>query len=337
MPSDIPDELRILIFDEVQASSFNRYPEPYAVTLRTKLAAWYGCSPGQILVGPGSSSFIRLLLTYFGLHMKGRLVITRPSFSYYEQFCAAFGINYDTWELDENFQYDPADLDEVPDYSVIFLTSPNNPTGSVLAPDSLKSLLFRHPKSLFIVDEAYAEFTAQAMLPLLNEHDNVILLRTFSKSWSAPSIRCGALIAPEPLARALAHLQTPWQLSAFTIDAAKVMIDYLQRTNWVNERVDSLISEREKLFKDCSRLAGAAFTVYPSQANFLLLKATSLEAHVAILKACTEHSVLVGDMHNLPRLAHCIRVTIGTPEENRLFLAAFKKTTQKLALRTLPR
>jgi histidinol-phosphate aminotransferase len=330
MPQDIPAELKRRILERFESIPLNRYPEPFADSLVHKLAGWYGCDPGQLLVAPGSSAFIRLLLTYFGLQSQGRLVITRPSFAYYEEFCQAFGLKYDTWELDDTFQYDITLLDDLPAHSAVFLTTPNNPTGNLMPTPQIETLLRRHPQSLFVVDEAYAEFTPQNLLSLLQTHNNLLLLRTFSKAFGVAGLRCGALIGTAPLIKTIAALQTPWQLSSFTIEAAKVILDYTQETRWINDRLQAVIAERERLFRACTKLAVPHFTIYPSEANFLLLQAHDVEAHAALLSACGAASIRVSDLGQKPRLSQCIRITIGTPDENRLFLGVFKQAAQKL-------
>jgi histidinol-phosphate aminotransferase len=330
MPYDVPSELKDAIMQTVQQAALHRYPEPFANSLVVQLAAQYGCQPEQVMVGPGSSSFIRLLLTYFGMNMKGSLVITRPSFAYYEQFCRSFGVAYETWELDENFEYDLSGLDNLPDYSVVCLTTPNNPTGNTLPATDVEALLRQNPRSLFIVDEAYVEFAEQSLLPLLDHYDNLLLLRTLSKAFGVANVRCGILIGEASLVGALSRLQTPWQLSTFTIEAAKAVLDYDQRTGLVQNRVQQLILERQRLWQQCQDHDSADFRIFSSHANFLLFQAHTPEAHTALLAAVARHRVLVSDLGSLPRLEHCVRVTIGQPAENDLFAQAFAQAVREI-------
>ncbi|HVQ44123.1 MAG TPA: aminotransferase class I/II-fold pyridoxal phosphate-dependent enzyme [Candidatus Saccharimonadia bacterium] len=326
MPADVPLALRRRILAQLRRVPLNRYPEPFADSLATQLAAWYGCRPGQLLVGPGSSSFIRLLFTYFGLHARGHIVIARPSFAYYEQFCRAFNIPYRTWELDDNFQYDTASLADLPDHSAVWLASPNNPTGDVIPTDRLAALLGAHPRSLFVVDEAYGEFAGSSLLPLLAEHPNLLLLRTLSKVVSAASLRCGALMGDESLIAAIRGLQTPWQMSGFTIEAAKVILSYIQETSWATDQIRALTAERDQLSRRWAAAAGQQFTVYPSRANFILLRAASPKAYHALLAACARHGLLVAALDGQPRLSGCVRVTIGRPADNVTFTKAFQES-----------
>lgn len=329
MPQSVPDDLRQEIARRVERISFNKYPEPFGQSLIAPLAQWYHCDPNQIMVAPGSSAFIRLLLAYFGLNRRGKILITRPSFTYYEQYCQAFRIPFEPWELDENFDYVPSALDSLPDYSVVFLTTPNNPTGNVIPLDDMRNVLTRHRKSLFVVDEAYAEFVEQTMLPLLQEHDNLVLLRTFSKGFCAAGVRCGVLFAQESIVQALMNLQTPWQLTPFTIEATKVILEYTENNPWFQEQVNAVVKERERLYQMLNRLNSRVFTVFPSQANFLLIKSKDKEAHQALLASCATLGVLIKDLSNEPRLENYVRVTVGTADANNQFYQALKDANKE--------
>lgn len=327
MPENIPEELRDLIANRIKNTQFNRYPDPFGQSLTEQLALWYGCNADQIMVAPGSSAFIRLLLVYFGLNIKGKIVITRPSFSYYEQCCESLHIPFESWDLDQDFNYVSSALDSLPDYSVIFLTTPNNPTGNTLSRTSLQSLLTKHKNCLFVVDEAYAEFVNETMLPLLPKHNNLVLLRTFSKAFCVAGIRCGLLFTNESLVKAFSGLQMPWQLTPFTIEATKEILNYAEKNSWFKDRVKEIVDERDHLFQRCSDLKSKSFKIYPSHANFLLIKNYSSQVHTNLLSACADLGVLVRDLSNEPRLENYVRVTIGKKEENDLFYKAFHKTS----------
>jgi histidinol-phosphate aminotransferase len=328
MPLDVPEELKETIAERFKTVAFNRYPEPFAQSLVAQLATWYGCRPQELMVAPGSSAFIRLLLTFFGLNGCGQLVISRPSFAYYQQFCDSFHIPFTPWDLDENFQFVPSALDGLTKYSVVFLTTPNNPTGSQLSPATLRALLAKHPQSLFVVDEAYAEFVDETMLPLLKQFDNLVLLRTFSKAFCAAGVRCGVLLTNSALVSCLSGLQTPWQLSPFTIEAAKEILLYESETHWFKKQVLQIVAERDHLLEDCQESGSEHLSVFPSKANFLLIKSDTAQTHTRLLTECAQRKVLIKDLDGEPNLANCVRVTIGTPQANQLFASAFHKVAQ---------
>lgn len=330
MPLNMPEELRRIIADRVANVSFNKYPEPFGQSLVASLAQWYHCDPSNIMIAPGSSAFIRLLLAYFGLNKKGKIIITRPSFTYYEQFCDAYHIPFEPWNLDENFNYVPGLLEDLPDYSIVFLTTPNNPTGNVITLDMMRKLLKTHSTSLFVVDEAYAEFVDQTMLPLLKDHDNLILLRTFSKAFCGAGVRCGVLFAQEPMVQALMNLQTPWQLTPFTIESVKAILDFATQNSWFQEQVAYIIQERDALFKKLTQLKSKSYTFYPSQANFLLFKSKDRQTHQALFQACAAAGILIKDLSNESRLENYARVTIGMNEANEKFYQAVQKVNKEL-------
>jgi len=328
MPQPIPEEVRREIAHRVETIPFNKYPEPFGQSLIEPMARWYQCDPRQIMVAPGSSAFIRLLLAYFGLNRKGKILIARPSFTYYEQYCQAFRIPFEPWELDEKFDYVPSALDSLPEFSVVFLTTPNNPTGNTIPLDVMRRLLTQHRNSLFVVDEAYAEFVGQIMLPLLAEHDNLVLLRTFSKAFCAAGVRCGVLFAQEPIIQALMRLQTPWQITPFTIEATKVILEFAKNTRWFQEQVEAVIKERDQLFEKLVRLKSPVYTFFPSQANFLLIRSKNREAHQSLLASCAILGILIKDLSGEPRLANHVRVTIGTADANEQFYRALKRANE---------
>jgi histidinol-phosphate aminotransferase len=159
----------------------------------------------------------------------------------------------------------------------------------------------------------------------LDQYDNLVILRTFSKALSVPGLRCGVLLGDAELVRALGTLQLPWQLPAYSIMAAQEVLAYRRESSWVEERVEQVKAEREQLRQACLAADEAGvFTVFPSAANFMLLRADTPERHQALLAACTETGVLVSDLDALPRLERCVRVTVGQPEHHELFLKAFR-------------
>lgn len=326
MPVNLPLDLRTKISNSIKNIQLNRYPEPFAGSLKASLAEWYGCTKDQITIAPGSSAFIRLLISFFGTNTKGKLIITRPSFSYYEQFCKLFNISYDVWDLDDEFNYIPSKLDNLPDYSVVFLTSPNNPTGNTISIETMKYLLNTHKNSLFVVDEAYGEFVEESMLSLLNKFDNIVLLRTFSKAFCAAGVRCGVLISNTDIIRSVESLQTPWQLSTFTIIAVGEIIDFSKKTSWFSNEIKKVVAERDRMFTEIVGMPQTKYKVFPSMANFILIKAKEQIGHEILLKTCLKNGVLVKDLSSEESLKNCIRVTIGGFEENLLFENSFKES-----------
>lgn len=325
MPHDIPMELKRRIADQISNVAFNIYPEPFAQSLVVDLALWYGCRPEQLMVAPGSSAFIRLLFTHYAIKPQGYIVIARPSFQYYEEYCQAFGIAYSTWELDEHLEFDENQLGKLPEQSMVMFASPNNPTGQSIPLPMLKRLLRRCPQTLFVVDEAYAEFAGNSALKLINNFSNLIVLRTLSKALSAAGIRCGALIANERTVSELTRLQTPFQVSSLTSQIVKQMLAYDRDVSWVKQQIQKVIKERQLIYETCQALLPPTWYLFQSEANFLLLKCPDHATAKRLVQTCNDHDIAIADLSNLPRLAGCVRITVGLREHNHQFISALTK------------
>ncbi len=315
MPMNVPENLVEEIVKNLSAIKVNRYSEPYYSSLIISISEWQKQSPENILVGPGSSSFITLLLDYFGNQVLGDIIILRPSFVLYEHYCKTHKITYKTWDLDNNYQFVPEDLGTIKDYSIIFLTTPNNPTGTVVKKDTLKELLEKHNTSLFVVDEAYAEFAEENMLNLIDDYENVIVLRTMSKAYHAAGLRCGILFSKPGNIDRLRRLMVPWNLSVYTVSAIKDLIEYEQRTHWFEEQINGLRIQREKIY--ISVKGSKNIITYPSQANFILLKVKDTELFKLLSQRLSENGILVNYPSNLSLLENCLRITVGNKKENR--------------------
>lgn len=329
MPEDIPIQLRKKIISQLQKVPLNKYPEPFAQSITGLMSEWYGVDNKNIMIAPGSSAFIRLLLTYFSINCKGKIVISRPSFTYYEQYCNTQNIDFESWNLGTNFEYNKEEIKDLPDYSVVFLTTPNNPTGNSISLDLMESLLNEHPKSLFIVDEAYAEFLDKTMLPLIKKYDNLIILRTFSKAFAVAGIRCGVLFAQNDLVNALMGIQTPWQLSSFTIESIRVILEFIKNNSWFDDQIKKIINERNKLFNKLNKLKSNTYTFYPSEANFLMFKSKNTRHHKLLLNTCAKRGILIKNLTGEPRLNNFARVSIGSIKANNAFYKVIKDLHEK--------
>jgi histidinol-phosphate/aromatic aminotransferase/cobyric acid decarboxylase-like protein len=199
--------------------SWNQYPHPFADDV-TALVAGYAQVPADgVLTGPGTNHLITLLMSTLTRAMKGKLVIARPSFPLYESHARGEGIAYETWDLDENLEYSLNKLPHMPTGSILIFASPNNPVGNVLEKKDLATLCAQHPQSLIIADEAYFEFADESYTSLLEEHSNLLLLRTCSKTLGAAGLRLGYMLGAAPLIAELKKMRLPYLLNIFTIAA----------------------------------------------------------------------------------------------------------------------
>jgi histidinol-phosphate aminotransferase len=331
MPVNLPLDLRRRITKVAEHLNFNLYP-PYPLneSLLAEIANWYRVDASKMLVANGSSELCRTLLTYYGINNPDSIVIARPSFTYYERYCKFYNIPYKTWDLDENYEYDPQALDKLRDKSVVFLASPNNPTGGVITKEKLVGLLTKHKTSLFVVDEAYAEFAGESKLPLIDKFDNLIILRTFSKAFCAAGIRFGCLFAQRSLIKKLEPLQSPREITEFTLGTVKEILAYEKENSWFDQQIKMGIKERERLYQKCVSLKSKTYKVYPSKGNFLFIKSKGSQSLQILLSKCEQNGIAIKGLGDLPKLSGCARVTIGKPKENDLF---FKILVEAIGIR----
>jgi len=292
----------------------NRYPDPEAKTLKRLLAKELGIRPVNILQGNGSDELIYCLITAFG----GPVLYPVPTFSMYGIIAQALGEKGIGISLEADFDLDGNSMAvairrEKP--KIIFLSSPNNPTGNCFSSEKMLQIIAStSSKSLVIVDEAYQPFASEkGFLPLLGDYGNLVIMRTLSKIGLA-GLRVGFLIASEEIIEQVNKVRLPFNLNALSqAVAAEVMTHKAQ----LRQHIRAIVREREKLFAALSNIEGV--DPYPSEANFILFRVEDAER---IYEGLLGEGVLVRHMKGV--VEGCLRVTIGTPEENRIFLKALK-------------
>lgn len=317
-PEPPPAAFRDAFAAEVSRVDWNRYPDRAATELRAAIAELHGVEPENVFVANGSNEVLQtVLLTYAG---PGRTVVTfEPTYQMHAQIARVTGATVVEGDRAPDFTLDPAEVERVvgdhrPD--VVFLTSPNNPTGLVEPPERVRQLLDVAP-GVVVVDEAYAQFAEWSALDMINESRPLVVTRTFSKTWSMAGARLGYLVAPTWLVAELDKVVLPYHLDSIKQIAGRLALRYVDD---MNDRVDKIVAERERVVAELARLG---VEVFPSGANFVLFRtrATDLSGR-EVWQGLVERSVLVRDCSGWPRLDGCLRVTIGTREENTEFLAA---------------
>lgn len=317
-PMPPPAAFRDAVAAEVSRLDWNRYPDRAATALREAIADLHGVDPAQVFAANGSNEVLQtVLLAYAG---PGRVVATfEPTYQMHAQIARVTGATVVEGERGADFTLDPAEVERVvtehrPD--VVFLTSPNNPTGLVEPAARVEQLLALAP-ALVVVDEAYAQFADWSALDLVAEDRPLVVTRTFSKTWSMAGARLGYLIGPTWLVAELDKVVLPYHLDAVTQIAGRLALRY---TDDMNARVALLVAERERI---SDALRAMPVDVFPSGANFVLfrVRAGALDGR-AVWQALVDRSVLIRDCSSWPRLDNCLRVTVGTPAENTEFLDA---------------
>jgi histidinol-phosphate aminotransferase len=295
---------------------WHRYPDRAATALRAAIADWHGVAPEQVFAANGSNEVLQtLLLTYAG---PGRTVLTfEPTYQLHGHIARITGATVVEVERDADFSLDVetarAVVDEVQP-AVTFLCSPNNPTGRVEDPAMVRALLDVAP-GLVVVDEAYAQFADWSALDLVTDEIPLVVVRTFSKTWSMAAARLGYLVGPAWLVRRLGDVVLPYHLDAAKQLAGRLALGHVDE---MDARVKTIVAERERLIEG---LATLPVEVFPSGANFVLFRVTPRRGH-DVWQGLVDRSVLVRDCSSWPRLDGCLRVTVGTPAENDRFLAA---------------
>lgn len=315
-PEPPPAAFRDAVAAEVSRVEWHRYPDRAATELRAAIAELHGVDPAQVFVANGSNEVLQtVLLAYAG---PGRTVATfEPTYQMHAQIARVTGATVVEGERAIDFTLDPAEVERVvSEYHphVVFLTSPNNPTGLVEPVERVVQLLSIAP-GLVVVDEAYAQFAEWSALDLVAEDRALVVTRTFSKTWSMAGARLGYLVGPTWLVAELDKVVLPYHLDAVKQIAGRLALRY---SDDMNDRVEHIVAERERIMGSMSDLG---LEVFPSGANFVLFRVGSGQGR-AVWQGLVDHSVLIRDCSGWPRLTDCLRVTVGTPEENTAFLAA---------------
>jgi histidinol-phosphate aminotransferase len=299
----------------------NRYPDPRPAALVGALAALYGVAPGAVLATRGSDDAIDLLVRAFCRAGQDAVLVCPPTFGMYAVAARLQGADVIEVPLRRNFAVDARAIEAAvrPGVKLVFLCSPNNPTGNTIQARVVEALcraLDGH--CVLVVDEAYIEFAREeGLADRLGAYPNLVLLRTLSKAWGLAGARIGALLAEPELIAILRALAPPYPLPSVATEAALRRLQPAELTA-ARRRTAGVVRRREALAAALGALP-AVRRVWPSEGNFLLVRCADAAAALA---ACESAGVLVRDFSRVPRLQGCLRITVGTAAENRRMLAA---------------
>lgn len=301
-------------------NGYNRYPDPLQRDLKEQIAVIKRVSPEYIFLGNGSDEAIDLVYRIFCIPGQDNVVAPEPTYGMY-QVCAEINdIEYRPVPLSDDFNLDTNLLLAATDANtkVVFLCSPNNPTGNLLDKNEIMRVLDQF-KGIVVVDEAYIDFADQpSFLSQLSHYPRLIVLQTFSKAWAQASIRLGIAFAQPEIIGYFNKVKYPYNINLLTQSHA---LDMLLNEKKVKEQVQLLIQERESLAA-ALKVLPYVLTVYPSQANFLLVRVKDANK---IYYKLTEAGVIVRNRNNITLCNGCLRITIGTEAENTQLLNVLKK------------
>jgi len=303
-------------------SPYNRYPDPLQWRVKEKLAAYKGARPEQIFLGNGSDEGIDLIIRAFCEPNHDSIIITEPTYGMYS-VCAdvnAVGIRKVLLTPDFDLDVDTLVKNFDANTKVLFLCSPNNPTGNLLSRAKTVDVLTRFP-GIVVIDEAYIDFASgKSFIEELSSYPNLIVLQTFSKAWGLAGLRLGMCFASEAIINVLNKIKYPYNVNIQTQTLAlEALENFRQKENWVKE----VVLQRDVMDKALRQLAIVEH-VYPSDANFLLARVK--DAH-GIYEYLMNKGIIVRDRSKVALCYNCLRITIGTPEENQRLLAALKNYT----------
>ncbi len=315
----LPAGVREKIDAALAQTPLNRYPDPMSNELRDELAAWHGVARENICVGNGGDELLYNFLLAFG--GQGRTLLNcPPCFSEYAFFASlAQAEVVDVWRDPETYLLDEeAVLAAAPQANMAIVTSPNNPTGDVLNLEFIERLCAACP-GIVMVDEAYGEFAQMgaSSIALLECCPNLVILHTLSKAFGEAGIRCGYVIAAPDIIEVFAAIRQIYSVNVLTQAAALAAVRARAEFRPV---VDQVCLERDRMLAELPRIAGGRIRVWPSEGNFVLARIEGASRIRERLR--DEHSILVRDFSYAPGLADCLRITIGTPDENNAVLAA---------------
>lgn len=314
-PYNVPQDLKEYMKDCIDQLFMNRYPDTDSLELIQAISACYQVNPENVTCGVGSDELIHCILTSV-LEEDDKVLIPYPSFSMYTQYTLLNKATALYVPLNSNFGYDVLTMrkkieEEQP--KVIFICNPNNPTGCIMTREAIQSIL-EIAKGLVVIDEAYEDFTQQSisMIPYIHQYDNLIVLRTFSKAYALSSARVGYAIANKALINLINTVKSPYNLNSFSQCMATWAI---QHQDYFKANALRIISQRTHLEQGIQALG---FKTYPSEANFIWTELPDsiyeqlVEKEIYIRKIKLEHK-------------NYYRITIGTPEENEIFLNTLRE------------
>jgi histidinol-phosphate aminotransferase len=296
-------------------NGINRYPDPQQRQLKTLLAKRFSLSPANILLGNGSDEVLDLIYRAFCEPNKDNIITMPPTYGMYKVLAGINAIENREVLLTESFELDVDKILESinPNTKVIFLSSPNNPTGNNFSIKHIEYLL-NNFQGLIVIDEAYIDFTTQgSWLNKIGQFPNLIVTRTFSKAYGMAGLRLGVCYASEDIIAVLNRIKPPYNVNELTQRKALQM---LQNTALIDEQITEILEERDRMVGQLAEIYYIK-EIFPSDANFILVKVDDADKRY---QEILELGVVVRNRSTQPLCANTLRFTIGTPKENETLL-----------------
>jgi histidinol-phosphate aminotransferase len=299
---------------------FNRYPDPLQVQVKEKIAALKGVRPTQMMLGVGSDEPIDLIFRIFCEPAQDNVVAINPTYGMYGVCADINNVAYKQVNLNADYSLDGEKVLKACDKhtKVIFLCSPNNPTGNSLQRAEIEKIVTGF-NGIVVIDEAYIDFSKEpSWLTSLDQYPNIIVLQTFSKAWGMAALRCGMAFASEEIIAFFNKVKYPYNVNLLTQEAVYKQVENAEQKN---EWVKALLLERKKLIEALENLS-VVKNIYPTDANFVLVQVTDANG---IYKQLVEKGIIVRNRNTVTLCEGCLRITVGTPSENKQLLTALQQ------------
>ncbi|MDP4127641.1 MAG: histidinol-phosphate transaminase [Bacillota bacterium] len=318
-PFPWPEGMRKELFSEKLA--FNRYPDGMAQDLKRAIATYTKTQPAGILVGNGSDELIQLILLTFGGSGKS-VIIHPPTFSMYQMAARLTDTTVVQVPLLHGLELDTEKMLMAalsPEAHVIIVCNPNNPTGSLFSREEILRLV-RESGKIVVVDEAYAEFSGETLIPEIDHYPNLVIMRTFSKAFGMAGLRLGYLLGQPETISLINRVRQPFNVNSFSQKVGILALGYVKE---YQEQIQQIKAETQKLYGRLTQISNVV--VYPTKANFILFKPSDPDGWTDKL---LKRGFLVRNMGDLPILGKCLRISAGLPEENEGFLQVIQEINQ---------
>ncbi len=300
-------------------NGLNRYPDPGQRRLKERLAELRSLKEDQILMGNGSDEVLDLIVKLFCEPGKDAIMVLPPTYGMYEVIANVNVVDVERVPLDMKFQPDVEAILEAAteQVKIIFLCSPNNPSGNTMNADGIEKLLNGF-NGIVVIDEAYIEFSrSESWLKKLKTYPNLIVTQTFSKAFGMAGIRLGMCYADEEIIRIMSGIKFPYNVNQATQEKA---LDVLGNMKIIESQVQTILGERDLLIDELSQISFIT-KVFPSDANFLLVRTDDADLRYSQL---IENGIVVRNRNGLANCENCLRITIGTPKENTILIQTLK-------------
>lgn len=333
---DVDFSIKERVLNSLMNANWNRYPSADCSDIEALVANYCDLDPANIVLGPGSASIITTLLNYFALNGK-RIVIAQPSYTLFDYHCKTYNIPYEPWMLTPELEYDYENIPTLGAGSVLIITTPNNPVGNTIEQEKLENILRSNPESFVILDAVYAEFAEMDLAPLVRKYDNLMVLRSFSKAFPMAGLRFGYLCAAPQVATVIRKLMLQFSINHLTQVFAREVLFTPEFLEDSRQRVSDMIEERERMFRLLNRrFDGSTMKVFQSSGNFLLMRVFDDATFGKLMADLEKNGIKVLNTSPFPLLRNTFRVSIGTTEENNIFLRCLTDSLGYRSLRKQP-